>query len=197
MSILTDSGLERAVYKTEDWTNRQYLGYTILGRVEVRRYPSGNAHHIWRVACSCGNIFETQAQKIMTESKGGCKQCYGSHMRGAASPHWKGGEFVPGYFIAKVQTKLSRRSRLLDYSLTLGYLDALWKKQDGRCSYTKLELSFGNNVDECTASLDRIDSSGDYIEGNVQFVHKTINKMKWDLTDMEFKNFCVLVASNL
>lgn len=193
MSILTES----AVYKGVDWTGKQYLGYTILGRTGVKTYPSGNKHHIWRVECSCGNVFESQAQKIMTESKGGCKKCYGSRVRGKNSCHWKGGEFVPGYFIAKVQTKLSRRSKLIDYTLTLDYLDALWKKQEGRCAYTKLDLSFGNNVDECTASLDRIDSSGDYIEGNVQFVHKTINKMKWDLTDMEFKNFCVLVARNL
>lgn len=100
MSILT----EPAVYKGVDWTGKQHLGYTILGRTEVRTYPSGNKHHIWRVEC---------------------------------------------------------------------------------------------NAEQGTASLDRIDSSGDYAEGNVQFVHKTINKMKWDLTDMEFRNFCVLVAKNL
>lgn len=197
MSILTDNELAPATYRDADLTGQQHLGYTILGRTEIRVYPSGNKHHIWRVVCQCGNVFETQAQKIMTESKGGCKKCYGSKMRGSNSPHWTGGQNVPGYFVAKIQTKLSRKSRLIDYSLTLDYLDALWNKQDGRCAYTKLELSFGNHVDECTASLDRIDSSGDYIEGNVQFVHKTINKMKWDLTDMEFRNFCVLVANNL
>lgn len=193
MSILTGP----AVYKNVDWTGKQHLGYTILGLSEVRTYPSGNKHHIWRVECSCGNIFESQAQKIMTESKGGCKQCYGSNMRGQDSCHWKGGEFVPGYFVAKVQTNLSRRSKLIDYSLTLDFLDALWKEQGGRCAYTNLELTFGSNAEQGTASLDRIDSSGDYAEGNVQFVHKTINKMKWDLTDMEFRNFCVLVAKNL
>lgn len=198
MSILTANGLQPAIYKGKDVTGQVVQGGRVLGLVRVHTYPSGNKHHIWRAEClNCQNIFESQAQKIMTEGKGFCKRCYGEGQRGDKSPHWKGGEHVPGYFVAKVQTKLSRRSRLIDYSLTLDYLDALWKKQDGRCAYTKLELSFGNNVDECTASLDRIDSSGDYIEGNVQFVHKTINKMKWDLTDMEFKNFCVLVANNL
>lgn len=190
-------GLDPAIYSNVDWTGKKHLGYTILGKTEIREYPSGNKHHIWRVQCSCGNVFETQAQKIMTGSKGGCQKCYGGKMRGKNSPHWKGGAFVPGYFVAKVQAKLSRKSRLLDYSVTLEYLDDLWRAQNGRCVYTDVELSFGNHVEECTASLDRIDSLGDYVEGNVQFVHKTINKMKWDLTDIEFKSFCVLVAKNL
>ena len=193
-----NSDLLPAVYKGVDVTNTMTAGGFVLGLVRVHTYPSGNKHHIWRVQCkTCKSIFESQSQKVMTENKGFCRLCWGAAQRGKNSPHWTGGEYVPGYFVAKVQTKLSRKSRLIDYDLTLEYLDALWKKQAGRCAYTKLELSFGNNVDECTASLDRIDSSGDYIESNVQFVHKTINKMKWDLTDMEFKSFCVLVANNL
>ena len=37
-----------------------------------------------------------------------------------------------------------------------------------------------------TASLDRIDSKKGYIEGNVQWVHKNVNKMKMDLDEKEF-----------
>ncbi len=34
------------------------------------------------------------------------------------------------------------------------------------------------NEGKQTASLDRIDSSGNYTENNIQWVHKDINKMK-------------------
>ena len=40
-----------------------------------------------------------------------------------------------------------------------------------------------------TISLDRIDSAKGYIEGNVRWVHKIVNRMRWDLTDKEFLGF--------
>lgn len=52
------------------------------------------------------------------------------------------------------------------------------------------DTSIGN----LTASLDRIDSSKGYIEGNVQWVHKRINKMKLDDSDTEFIEWCRLIA---
>lgn len=49
---------------------------------------------------------------------------------------------------------------------------------------------------ETTISLDRIDSTKGYIEGNVQWVHKSVNIMKSTLTQEQFINFCKLVAEN-
>ena len=47
-----------------------------------------------------------------------------------------------------------------------------------------------------TASLDRIDSSKGYIQGNIQWVHKRINQMKWDSEENDFINWCKLVANH-
>jgi hypothetical protein len=194
---LVDAGLGPAIYKGVDVTGTEQTAGIVVGEVGTHRYPSGNTHHIWLVKCGgCGTEREVQAQKAMTETKS-CRECWSPSQRGNNSPHWKGGEHVPAYFISKVVSKLSRRSRILDYALTLDYLDKLWIEQDGRCAYTRIPLEFGDNATEGTASLDRIDSSEGYIEGNVQFVHKKINRMKWDMSDSEFKNFCVLVAGNL
>jgi hypothetical protein len=41
-----------------------------------------------------------------------------------------------------------------------------------------------------TASLDRIDSSKGYIIGNVQWAHKMVNRMKNDMPQEEFIEFC-------
>lgn len=46
------------------------------------------------------------------------------------------------------------------------------------------------NMSHGTASLDRIDSSKGYIEGNVQWVHKYVNVMKWDFSMEEFLDIC-------
>jgi hypothetical protein len=45
-----------------------------------------------------------------------------------------------------------------------------------------------------TASLDRIDSKLGYIPGNIQWVHKTINRMKVNLPEEDFVYFCRLIT---
>lgn len=44
-----------------------------------------------------------------------------------------------------------------------------------------------------TASLDRIDSRHGYIPGNIQWLHKDINVMKWDHTTGRFIELCGMV----
>lgn len=69
-------------------------------------------------------------------------------------------------------------------SLTLEQLKAQWELQQGICPYTKLHLVLpeDGNIDTLDvttrASLDRIDSSKPYEEGNIQFVSTPINYMK-------------------
>jgi hypothetical protein len=47
-----------------------------------------------------------------------------------------------------------------------------------------------------TASLDRKDSSKGYTKDNVQWIHKTINFMKGQMSDQEFVSWCKLVCTN-
>lgn len=42
-----------------------------------------------------------------------------------------------------------------------------------------------------TASLDRIDSSKGYIEGNVQWLHKDINRLKINYSDEDLIQICL------
>lgn len=58
----------------------------------------------------------------------------------------------------------------------------------------KIELSI--NRKNQTASLDRIDSSKGYIEGNVQWLHKDINQMKINFNQKDFIKYCKLIAKN-
>jgi hypothetical protein len=83
----------------------------------------------------------------------------------------------------------------------------LWIKQDGRCAYSKIPLylakakqtkrSSKRDVSEICqhefASVDRIDSSLPYIKGNIQFVSKTLNLCKGDMSDSLFREFLTYI----
>jgi hypothetical protein len=78
----------------------------------------------------------------------------------------------------------------------------LWQKfldQNGNCVYTGSRLSFAGSYKNCkaeqTASLDRIDSKIGYINGNIQWVHKKINWMKWEIDESVFVEMCRLVTN--
>lgn len=47
-----------------------------------------------------------------------------------------------------------------------------------------------------TASLDRIDSNEGYIVGNVQWVHLVLNRMKSNLKETQFIEWCNLVVKH-
>jgi hypothetical protein len=74
-------------------------------------------------------------------------------------------------------------------------LHNLWQQQNGLCAYTKLPLtSEAHQLN--TVSLDRIDSNKDYIVGNIQLVCVPVNRMKLDMTEQQFVEFCQLVAQH-
>lgn len=93
------------------------------------------------------------------------------------------------------------KRRHKDNDLDLEYLKELWEKQNGTCPYTNLKLILPEDktIDTINiiyrASLDRIDSSKDYIKGNVQFVSTPINLMKSTMTDSETKYFLKLISN--
>jgi hypothetical protein len=89
--------------------------------------------------------------------------------------------------------------RNIPYSLTKEEVVELYEKQDRRCALTNVRLNMADNYQSWkngvqTASLDRIDSLKGYTIDNVQWVHKDINQMKWDIPNEDFIKWCNLVA---
>lgn len=89
-------------------------------------------------------------------------------------------------------------NRDLEFNITKEYLDALLIKQNFKCKLSGIPIKIGSYriKDDITASLDRIDNNKGYIEGNVQFVHKYINYMKWTHNQEYFIELCKKVTEN-
>lgn len=88
----------------------------------------------------------------------------------------------------------------VDFDLTIEHAWSLFEGQNGRCALTNEPIRFESQSSRRkgkvqTASLDRIDSSKGYVEGNVWWVHKDVNRMKNDFPLDRFLDVCRKVAS--
>ncbi len=107
------------------------------------------------------------------------------------------GEIVRGWWY---DTEKAAKDRNIVFNITPEYVWNLFIKQNKECSLTGQKLCFVKNYfkdsKNQTASLDRIDSTKGYIEGNVQWVHKKINFIKMHLPQDEFIELCKMVSSH-
>ena len=92
----------------------------------------------------------------------------------------------------------SKGRKPIELSITKEYVWDLYLKQERKCKLSGVEIKFPTKHKDksYTVSLDRIDSSKGYIEGNVQWVHKDINMMKRTYNNDYFIEMCRLISNN-
>lgn len=97
---------------------------------------------------------------------------------------------------------LGAKDRDLPVTIDMAYIRDLFEQQGGRCALSGLKLRIPDKVmdiytgGECTASMDRINSILGYVPGNVQWVHRDVNRMKQDLQQDYFVSLCKTIASH-
>lgn len=97
------------------------------------------------------------------------------------------------------------KQRKYENTMTLEYLEKIWKIQNGVCVYTNIPLILNTHLKggelkkdiRFLASLDRIDSSLGYIEGNVQFISTAINMMKNSMSHEDTIEFLQIIKSSI
>lgn len=144
-----------------------------------------NKKTYWNVLCDCGRESVIYFQKRPSKF---CKYCYTQY--GQKSNNYKGFEDISLTFFTSLKNQARERNK--EFNLTIDYLWDLFIKQNRRCAYTQKLLYFNEfkKYKRGNASLDRIDSSIGYVEGNVQWVEKRVNTAKHILKDMEFNDLC-------
>lgn len=161
-----------------------------------RAYTNKTGNVLWNCECECGNkkiIAGISLKKGLTKSCGCLKK-----RKGKENPKNKGYEEISGSYMYLIKYKANLRG--LEYDITPEYIWNIFINQKRKCIFSGQKLIFVSNhrhdKSKQTASLDRIDSSKGYIEGNVQWVHKDINKMKCKFSNKEFYNICKLISEN-
>ena len=146
--------------------------------------------------CDCGNFKHVLRQNLMGGKTTSCG-CYGNRVC------WKGHGEIPGAYWSrlKADARRTRKPKARSFEISIEYAWLLFLKQERRCALTGQVIIFASSVKgfalgEQTASLDRIDSNKDYTPGNVQWVHKDINRMKQNFNELRFIELCKLVIEH-
>lgn len=155
-------------------------------RVTSEKQWTAGKHLRWKCQCALCNQFHwVLARSLYSGTSTKCNPCRRRLWRGGyaelTGTHWK-------------QILESARTRNLPVEITAQEAWELFQSQGGRCALSGLPIKFGYKS-ESTASLDRIDNSKGYIPGNLQWLHKDINKMKWAFSQDYFVGLCQSIAS--
>jgi hypothetical protein len=144
---------------------------------------------VWLCECICGTIKPQTKSGLKKTAQ--CKRC--------ANIQLKSKDIVTGsYWHALIKSAKKRKKEI---NISRQYAEQIFISQNGRCAITNLPINFPETTREKdrnsgNASLDRINSEIGYVEGNIQWVHKVINKMKQNLPQEEFIKFCKLITKH-
>lgn len=185
---------KRSDAESHQLTGRVF-GLLTVGPMLRKRQRSGAVIY-YRCVCTCGAVREVRAAHLIAGASKACKRCASGHS--ASSPHWTGCGEITGYYWGRVCRGAKQRGLVVEITIEQAW--QVFLRQKRRCALTDLPLvMLGGNAAESepTASLDRIDSKLGYVAGNVQWVHKDINRMKNDFEETYFRELCRLITEQL
>lgn len=131
-----------------------------------------------------------------------CKVCHGKNKKESKfSSYWwreRHTEEELNLFskLKNIVTCAKLRNKEHQDSVTWETLYAIWIEQKGLCKYSGVPLSLEAHHPH-KVSLDRIDSSKGYIEGNLQLVSASVNRMKQEFTEEFFLQMCKKITDNV
>lgn len=194
----------------------------ISDEVFMVKNKNNNRHRgHFKVRCNqCGNIYYKRPDSLKSDSKK-CRKCSNGEKyrklveekkiahKGYSVSHQGTGDLTKTQVL---RMKYSAQKRNIFWDNTYMTTENLWSlfiKQNRRCALSNLPITLSKgknkpmqtnnrNLDYSgwTASLDRIDSSKGYEEGNVQWVHRNVNIMKNSYSTEYFIDLCRRISNH-
>jgi hypothetical protein len=180
--ISNKTGACRGCFKRRDDIGKRFGKLTVFDWHNTKN-DSGRSYIIYDCICDCGEIVSIRNEIIIAGEKRCCSKCKVSASQSFNFTN------IKRYY---KNIRYGAKRRKLQFDVSINYLDSLLEKQEYKCKLSGQPISFKDG----TASLDRIHSGIGYIESNVQWVHRTINYMKHELSNEAFKNYCSLVCTH-
>jgi hypothetical protein len=187
-------------------TTRADLTDEVFDRLTVVE-KIGNDRHgrtVWRCKCVCGHYCNVKAGALLSEHTRscGCLRRETSRKVGESKIQRP----ICGMILPSFWRSIARNAayRGIEFVIEPQYAWGVFGSQNGRCALTGLELSFAKQSryskqwgrSSGTASLDRKSSDLGYVPGNVWWVHKAVNLMKYRHSTEDFIKWCRLVVEH-
>lgn len=161
-----------------------------FGPWTVLREAGTNKHQLLlcECRCRCGFVRTIQATLLRTGRLPICSACMpASHQNAVYNVIWS-------------KLLWGAQSRGLEVTVTQESLFLLLEAQGYRCALTGLLLVVAvdaktQQAGGTTASVDRIDANQGYVPENVHWVHKVVNRARWELSVDDFVHLCRLVVA--
>lgn len=156
---------------------------------------SKHGHILWKCKCDCGNITSVSTKLLNNQQTKSCG-CLEQEMCASKSKHWRGyGEIHAALF---TRIKWCARKKNYRFDITKKFIWELFLKQNRKCAISGVDITLPKRIADMkhglmTASLDRIDSTKGYIKGNVQWVHKDLQRMKWEFNELKFYEWIKII----
>lgn len=194
-----ECGLEKDVLLS-NLESEQSKQCETCGGKSLRKYSPGDTFNWWVFLrysetdltkawfrCRCGFEGEYKTTCVFRGKPEKCASCRKFH----------GNKKGYATFWSRILSNAKRRG--LEVGITWEDAMAVFEKQGGKCALTGVDITLPHSCHQAvvglkTASLDRTDNTKGYIHGNIQWVHKKVNRMKSDFTMSEFIYFCRQVA---
>jgi len=176
----------------------KYNDWTVIGDIIVKK-----SKKFILCKCKCGIEKEIYYYNLVNNKSKSCSSCASKKLKLPKEFRalWKGkciGDLNLTMF-SHIKSKATERN--LDFEITQKFLWELLEKQNHRCALSGIPINLSKKIKNgnpdfnyITASVDRINSSIGYIESNVQWIHKDINKMKMAYDNNYFIETCKLIA---
>ncbi len=167
------------------------ISNNIYGKLTVIKYfGTWRRKSYWECKCECGNLIKATATNLKrgkTQSCGCSRRICGPENKG-----WLGFGQISGDYWCSI--KNGALTRKLEFNINKEYAWKIFEEQNRKCNLTGMEINITFDRIGQTASLDRIDNKKGYIENNIQWLHKDINRMKWAHSQEYFIELCKKVV---
>ncbi len=186
ISILTKKGGQ-----TKDLLKQKFGKLLVIGRVEGENY---HTQSVWHCECECGNTIDVCRGSLVRNKTKSCG-CYNKEqIKKRGHEKYSGSKYVPGKKITNIiKNAKHRKIYCIEKEELQKEIDRVFEEQNFKCIYSGEDLRFydrdnnGNIIPKSgNASVDRIDSSKGYIQGNLQICTKRINVSKMEVSHKDF-----------
>lgn len=118
-----------------------------------------------------------------------CKKCDNVNSRSRAVESIKNKIFV-SFRAAKSRSEKDN----IPFNIDINYLLEMYKKQNGKCFYSKIEMS--KERGDYTVSIDKKEPKLGYIKENIVLCCWLVNNMKRHIVVNDFINICKTISTN-